>query len=477
MTSLGKIDATAAVAAQDAGFAGETEIIVQACPAVQLEIGVFFDGTLNNRFNVISGAREDDSYQNALSNPALLYALYKNNAQYDERNACGGTGRMFRSIYVEGPGSTRDAADSRTGYAFGMGETGVEARVLEGFRRVLTEIDRAGGAPHLRKVVLDVFGFSRGAAGARYFVNCIRARRIAYDPYTWRDHVPLMSDREKARLPGDLEVEIRFVGIFDTVAAIGKPDNDDNDPVNVHLNTAQVTHRICHLTAGDEYRRNFRLNRNVPGGGDTHELPGAHSDVGGGYRDPGDRAPVSSKRTRRFVSRAAALRERERVLAANRDPGTNSDKEAVFVDEGWMTATETEGGVISEISRPVPVHAHRRIMYAYEEQDVLDRPWVRIGLSRVALHMMHEAAVAEVDGALLDLPTEDENYVIPPGLRPYVPGMKSGSLSRADRAAVLRNYGHVSMKDGPWYSGDWMGHRPQDGHRRVEYPNEPGKAV
>ncbi len=478
MTGLNAIDATASEAAANAGMEGEMGNAAQTCPDATLEVGVFFDGTLNNRFNVLSRARSDASYQNALSNPALLFPFYKNDPIYNERNACGGIGRAFRSIYVQGPGSTAGREDDQTGYAFGMGrQSGVESRVLWGFQQLLARIRGMGGAPHLNKVIVDVFGFSRGAAAARYFVNCIRARRIRYDPYGRGDYTET--------LPDDLEVEIRFIGIFDTVAAIGDPADEDNDPVNMHVKTAQVTGRIYHLTAGDEIRRNFRLNRNVPGGGDTLELPGAHSDVGGGYRGAGDVAELDSVSRRSFPTRRAAEAAQAATRRADLAPRANAADEAVFVREGWMNASEPTGGIVRHMT---PIRAVRVMVggpgvprlitrYAYDEQRALHRPWVQIGLSRIALHMMHEAAVAEVDGAFLPLPAEQPEYVIPAGLRSYESAIRSGTLSGAARATVLRNYGHVSMKDGPVLSSNYQGHRAQRGRRRVEYRNRPGRAI
>jgi hypothetical protein len=119
--------------------------------------------------------------------------------------------------------------------------------------------------------------------------------------------------------------------------------------VNVHLKTAQVTGRIYHLVADDEYRVNFRLNRNWPGGGDHQALPGAHSDVGGGYRDPGDAAPFSgiARRQRTPAPWPRPIRPPSTVPTA---PGANSAAEAVFVDEGWLNADETEGGIMRQMS-------------------------------------------------------------------------------------------------------------------------------
>ncbi|MFV0409255.1 MAG: T6SS phospholipase effector Tle1-like catalytic domain-containing protein [Paracoccus sp. (in: a-proteobacteria)] len=477
MNALAGIDAAASGAAGRAGLRGETGNIAQTCPKVTLELGMFFDGTLNNRFNVLSQNKLEgsDSYQNALSNPALLHARYKNSAEFDEPNTSGGTSRAFRSVYVEGPGSTRGKEDDNSGYAFGMGrQSGVEARVLWGFRQMLRQIGLFGGAGQMKKLVLDVFGFSRGAAAARYFVNCVRAGEIRYDPYGPGDYTE--------KLPKSLKVEIRFLGIFDTVAAIGDPADDDNDPVNVHLNTAQVTGQIYHLTAGDEYRRNFRLNRNVPGGGSTLQLPGAHSDVGGGYRDPGDSAKMSGVRRRFFGTRAAAEEARQAALRRDREPGAYAKEERVYVNEGWLEAHDTEGGfrrTISPVTKTITPGSPMmppRTVYAYDEQLYLERPWVEVGLSRIALHMMHEAASKHVNGALKALPANDPNYVIPDGLKRYEAAIRAGSLSGAARRAVLRKYGHVSAKDSSVTDTDWIGHMAESDHIRVEYPNKPGKA-
>ncbi|OLS42571.1 hypothetical protein BV392_20385 [Rhodovulum sulfidophilum] len=447
--------------------------VSQSCPKVILELGIFFDGTLNNRYNVIAQSREDASYQNALSNPALLYDRYKNGPVHDEPKSENGNARSFRAIYVEGPGSNRGEEDDLTGYAFGQGrKSGVEARVLWGFKQVQQQIGLMGGPPALEKVVIDVFGFSRGAAAARHFVNSIRAGRAVYDPLGFGDY--------EETLPRGLAVELRFVGIFDTVAAIGTAADDDNDPLNIHLRRDQVTHRIYHLTAGDEYRRNFRLNRNLPGGGDSFELPGAHSDVGGGYRDPGDLAPLESTRRQMFYSREEAEAARNAEL-----PDDLAELRQVFIREGWISPDETEGGVVRDLS-PIEesvvvvrygFETFTRHLFSYDERIVLDRPWVQLGLSRIALHMMHEAAAEHVEGALLDLPTKNENYSIPEALRPYEPRIRSGSLAGQERAFVLRNFGHVSMRGGDLLNADRLGHAPEDDHVRIEYPNRPGLAV
>ncbi|MDO5604354.1 MAG: DUF2235 domain-containing protein [Paracoccus sp. (in: a-proteobacteria)] len=476
MKDLAQVDAAASGAAAQSGIAGETGNLAQSCPKVTLEIGVFFDGTLNNRFNVMNPDKREgqDSYFNALSNPALLFDVYKNGPAHDERNSCGGVDRAFRSIYVQGPGSVQGEDDDNMGYALGQGQrSGVESRVLWGFRQVLRQIRQMGGVPALRKVVLDVFGFSRGAAAARYFVNCIRAGTVRYDPVGPGDFTE--------NLPAGLTVEIRFLGIFDTVAAIGKADNDDNAPVNVHLKTAQVTGQIYHLTASDEYRRNFRLNRNTPGGGDSFALPGAHSDVGGGYLDNGDDAQLGKERRRSFPTRAEAEAEQAATRAADQTSAENRATERVFIREGWLNANETEGGVRHVLGPITQVRSRDwrgrdKISFAYDEQLMLHRPWVRAGLSRIALRMMHEAALGHVNGAFLDLPPTT-NYTVPDGLQPYEAEIRAGTLTGANRRAVLRGWGHVSAKDGPYASAEWIGHRADTNRQRTTYPNQTSEAI
>ncbi|MFO7527806.1 MAG: DUF2235 domain-containing protein, partial [Marinobacter sp.] len=93
------------------------------------------------------------------------------------------------------------------------------------------------------------------------------------------------------------EVRIRFLGLFDTVAGIFNPSsldlsagNDRNSPVELYLDANKISH-VVHLVAADEKRANFSLNSIKGEDGRLPEnfaeitLPGAHSDVGGGYPD------------------------------------------------------------------------------------------------------------------------------------------------------------------------------------------------
>lgn len=134
----------------------------------------------------------------------------------------------------------------------------------------------AVGKPRIKRIVLDVFGFSRGAAHARVFC-------------TW-----LAEIMEGDTLCG-VPAEVRFLGVFDTVASVGLPNSvpganghfDWATPENLKIG-AHVK-RCVHYVAMHEQRASFPLDtvRNPDGSmpGHCHQwaFPGMHSDVGGGY--------------------------------------------------------------------------------------------------------------------------------------------------------------------------------------------------
>jgi uncharacterized protein (DUF2235 family) len=59
----------------------------------------------------------------------------------------------------------------------GTGGTGVHARVHGALKKLKALVVRPDDWDD---IIIDVFGFSRGAAAARYFVNCVNAGRIGW---------------------------------------------------------------------------------------------------------------------------------------------------------------------------------------------------------------------------------------------------------------------------------------------------------
>ncbi|MCF4986145.1 phospholipase effector Tle1 domain-containing protein, partial [Pseudomonas syringae] len=81
---------------------------------------------------------------------------------------------------------------------------------------------------------------------------------------------------------------LKVIGLFDTVAAIGSfkdmgnTRDASNRRVNLYLPPG-CAQQVLHLVARDESRRNFALNSVLPVWPREIVLPGAHSDIGGGY--------------------------------------------------------------------------------------------------------------------------------------------------------------------------------------------------
>ncbi|WP_032621624.1 phospholipase effector Tle1 domain-containing protein, partial [Pseudomonas avellanae] len=103
---------------------------------------------------------------------------------------------------------------------------------------------------------------------------------------------PILASR-KVRLSENFtwrngSIRLKVIGLFDTVAAIGSlkdlgnTHDANNRRVNLYLPPG-CAEQVLHLVARDESRRNFALNSVTPAWPREITLPGAHSDIGGGY--------------------------------------------------------------------------------------------------------------------------------------------------------------------------------------------------
>jgi len=272
---------------------------------VKVKAAIFFDGTGNNENNIKKRRKDPsymatgydplghyDSYKQSYSNVALLHFMHQKKA----------AGEKIASVYIEGIGTTDDGEDDLQGSGFGAGPTGIVARVDEGITRLTEKVnallDRKNNE-YLEELTVYAFGFSRGAAAARHFC----ARR-AY------------SQRRRSNLCKSLGVDpaiitLKFVGLFDTVSSFDEDGKDDtsvsslvwkavrhkvfddysfrNDVPELHLNFDDPTlGKVVQLRAADEYRVNFSVTNiasaRSQGKGVELLLPGAHSDIGGGYQ-------------------------------------------------------------------------------------------------------------------------------------------------------------------------------------------------
>jgi hypothetical protein len=291
---------------------------------VNIRIGVFFDGTQNNRSNSRAGGndanynaiiqeekkafkkmsnKEDDSYMNDLSNVARKELWYKKDA-YTE------------SVYIEGIGTDDYGEDSddltnHLGVAFGAGPQGVVAKVEKGCQMIAKKVVLLSSDDNINILTLDVYGFSRGAAAARHFVYLMSLKKSKLQIGSATDsfgttHTPLVEISNVVEIPAwgalgkELEkrnkkvaiVKVRFLGLYDTVSsydpnASNTTRNPDytNDVAELKLNSITHAKKIVHFCAADEHRKNFMLTPTRVAGGTDYYLPGVHSDVGGCYTD------------------------------------------------------------------------------------------------------------------------------------------------------------------------------------------------
>lgn len=276
---------------------------------LHVAVGVFTDGTLNNVGNIeafkqrlerdcfmplkespekLKECREKlrllmgESYANEPTNVAKLWRLYRE----DEKTLLNYKA-MSLSVYAPGAGTKTGDSDSYEGMATGLGKTGAVAQVKRVFFDMAERVSQRSKGRVIEQLTLDFFGFSRGAAAARHAVNEVRKGPAGLLGKAW--------SANSLEWPGS--VSVRFVGLFDTVAGIINwremdlsAGNDRNAPVDIHLNS-QFVGKAVHLTAKDEKRNNFALNSLKDADGMLAsnfreiELPGAHSDIGGGYPD------------------------------------------------------------------------------------------------------------------------------------------------------------------------------------------------
>lgn len=332
----------------------------EAAAPLTLRFGVFFDGTGNNQHNAISADANGDkgaSYANALSNVALLHALYPAQA------ADTGGAMAFLKCYVEGVGTRAGEADGTYASATGRGHTGAQARVTEalaGLAGQLRDWRRAHPQAMLAQVEFDLFGFSRGAAAVRHLAN-------------------LLHDDGARLLAVPCSITINFIGLFDTVAAIIAPLQGDFDPADdrhgglrLGLGTGIARH-VVQLVAGDEQRHNFPL---VSSGHDI-VLPGVHSNIGGGYPSSTlERVLLCKPQSQRVMRRVCA--EQTRAYAK-----VSALLASAFGGLGARVITWEEA-----IAGGRPEEAQKQVYAAvYREREVAGQ------LSRVYLSVMRELAV------------------------------------------------------------------------------------
>lgn len=406
-------------------------IEVKGYQLTTLRIGVFFDGTANNTFKHREGksaletalAQCSPEEQQVLLEQCFEGALPDglNNSEKNDVTNIGKAHELYRrpteteltvAVYVEGIGTAKGEDDATAGLGADKGQTSSASRVEEACRtQIAAEIKEQLESilptiECIHKVEFDVFGFSRGASAARQFVNRIDKKgdhplveAMAADP-----DIPLKAGFDWASRDN---VRIQFVGLFDTVVSSylwGKR--------NVTL-APDCAERVVHIVAADEWRYHFDLTRITDDAAGTAIadgfteviIPGAHSDIGGGYysrwslRDPNAVSPLITEKcviatfnsdAMPYVNPTDAQSYRDALAYAKMRAGQGWAKGVVSLASHRDT---TQLGYLNVRPRPLgPITGsqsggHRNICV-----DVVLHRVVEGEYSRIPLHMMVEAA-------------------------------------------------------------------------------------
>ncbi|KFF19215.1 T6SS phospholipase effector Tle1-like catalytic domain-containing protein [Chryseobacterium sp. JM1] len=302
---------------------------------LKITCGIFFDGTRNNlknteirkkvqgkgEFRNISAseeerkifekyAKDDNSFGNDFTNVARKYMC---------------TERANYSIYVEGIATIDKADDEGGGFKYGRGKTGVVGKVRNGSQALARKVvDLKKKDTESIELIVDIFGFSRGAAAARNFAYNLQmgtyAPKAYYPPVQGASRIDVDHETSEfmsidkswvkdGKLPefghfgtallqaglsrelvDSMTVNVRFIGIYDTVASYDPTclliPNFRKKVGELHLHQLGSPRKAVHFTAADEHRENFSLSRFLPVDlktGIERNFPGVHSDVGGSY--------------------------------------------------------------------------------------------------------------------------------------------------------------------------------------------------
>jgi uncharacterized protein (DUF2235 family) len=205
----------------------------------------------------------------------------------------GADGAKQVKWYDEGVGTQWH--DQYIGGAIG---TGLEFNIIQGYEFLAKQYEEGDE--------VYITGFSRGAYTARSLVGMLRncgliqpkhlALRVAmaYGIYRTRDDKADSLTAKLFRAAFCREIKIKFIGVWDTVGALGIPVDILKD-VNMKFyefhdtKLCDIVQNAYHAVAIDEHRQDYDVCLWNPETAPAQKLEqrwfvGAHCDVGGGYR-------------------------------------------------------------------------------------------------------------------------------------------------------------------------------------------------
>ena len=473
---------------------------------ITLHVGLFFDGTGNNQGNseaargclAISlgigeqegadirqhcasfgfdgkGNSPDNSYSNDVTNVARLYELYPDHAYTQLPQEAE---EAFLKVYLEGIGTVTGQADSVYGQASGQGSTGIVARVEQAPALILEQIRRLQKInPGIKiwRIVFDLFGFSRGAAAARHCANDLLKGPKSLIAQSIPPGTKGMSDGFRWRHRTDFN--LNFIGLFDTVPGVVAPLSGDFSPHNasnpgLDLYLAPgIARHVVQFVARHEYRHNFSLVRTD----NDIELPGVHSDLGGGYlplatekvllsKPQSSQVPVDMPETSTVAYDRA--RQLMGVMLPDLEPYLQRwsiDTWAVVLPYNKRRDMFAEKRVYAALRSERQVHGQLSLIYLRAMREL----GIRNGVPFVSIDDRNPA---------LALPADLHDIAIK--LQAYAVGDSFPGLTHEEVALLQRKYIHLS---GNWNAASGKNNsdievlfinRPAAGGKRAVHPNE-----
>jgi len=360
-------------------------------PSVNITLNLFFDGTANNKTNVEAGysykeSDGNDSFANDFSNVVRGYDAIDPNEE------------MQVKVYVEGIGTVDLKSDNDwtgqplLGGGLGDYDRGIEAKVTKGCIKSAKAIKNKKsrfGNKTLDTLIINVFGFSRGAAAARHFLHVANSSasyfstdggKIRIEPLhlyeesivgeKTKDHEFFLIDKKykdwvktfgyfgACLVKNELfpkHIIFNFAGLYDTVASFGFDHRGKwlirNDTKQLGLTSVSKSRFIFQIAADDEYRDNFDLTNIDSCGlrGLEITLPGVHSDIGGGYKNGHEQLLDKYKYESSYVFKSSSKEECEKF-------------KRILITEGWFKSDRYVG---TKLERELTIHEIKSKVFDY----------------------------------------------------------------------------------------------------------------
>ncbi|AVF37523.1 T6SS phospholipase effector Tle1-like catalytic domain-containing protein [Rahnella sikkimica] len=334
-----------------------------------------------------------------------------------------------RAVYIQGIGTQKDKDDSLIGMGLGVLFEGVVDKTDEGIAQIAKEISLLlkksdGITCAIEKIQFDIFGFSRGAAAARHFANRVRNGDQAIQEAITKG----LDGRNQHGKPAG---EVRFLGLFDTVCAVGGVKNllDIHGGVNPGIELAlpkDIAQNVFQITAMNECRYNFSLN-SIKESWPELPLPGVHSDIGGGY-NPQEKEYL-------FLTKPEFETVSENIPAEMTDIYRHCEAEIPALQKLPNLSSVMPSGVVKVGTWfdywLIRIRNAPALLKSVLVQRSLWNGWSRMTGQKITLRVMFDAAQSSGLSFKEILP-KDKNFILPPELEP----LSQKAISQGKAAAA-----------------------------------------